>query len=151
MSAPFTPARLSRLTPTLIMHTLATLYRSAQFAAHKAHHDARGPTFKQDHEWLGSLYDTYSNAFDRLVERMKGNRVNFDEHDLNAAAVRMARNVPESTPHNGFDGLLALEKDALDAIKELMAASPDDGDQNLLQDLADEAKVRIYLIQQRLA
>lgn len=52
------------------MIAIAVALRGMQFFAHEAHQKANGPTFQQDHDFLGALYAEYEDDYDAVVERM---------------------------------------------------------------------------------
>ena len=135
------------------MTPLAIHFNTAFLYARFAHHEARGPTFRQDHLWLAELYEVYNSTFDRIAERILGNGQPLAELALNRESARTAAGLSRDLKQNGFDVLLDLEKEALSIIRSLMedqTSPPNDADQNLLQDIADETAARIYQIQQRL-
>ena len=131
------------------MKDLATLYRAAQFYAHAAHNLASGPTFFEDHEYLGELYGAYESAYDDLIERMIGLGVNVDISAVNKAAVNSAFHHEAESTDECFAYLLDMEDEICDQIKVLVPKSTD-GTQNLLQGLADDSEKRQYKLGQRL-
>lgn len=134
------------------MDKLATLFRAGQFYAHAAHNFTKGPTFFEDHEFLGELYGTYEDAYDGLVERMIGTGEPFDVRVIltNAAAEANKYADPQAfSPAVLFGVLQDFEKKfraEIDAISDSQSI----GTQNLLADLADKSEARSYKIGQRL-
>jgi len=50
------------------MSSIATLLRALQFLAHRAHNVIKGPTFFEDHKFLGKLYPDYEAAYDDIIQ-----------------------------------------------------------------------------------
>ena len=69
---------------------LATIFRAAYLVAHNSHHLIKGPTFFEDHEFLGELYGTYEEAYDSVVERLIGLTGNADVITINSKACSIA-------------------------------------------------------------
>lgn len=128
------------------MHTLASMYLGARFYAHMAHNLCNGPTFFADHDYLGSLYEAYDDAYDALIERMigLGEEIDIGEITIEGADL-FAKN---SGGSNYFNRLLAMEVEICAEIKSTVAGKTD-GTQNLLQDLADQSEARQYKLKQR--
>lgn len=133
------------------MDKLATLYRAAQFFAHRAHNLCSGPTFFSDHGFLGDMYGTYEDAYDTLIERLlgEGKNPNLVEITKDAAAAFAARASSKDT-QSMLQTLLKMEKEFCAEVGVLMKGELPDGDQNLLQGLADESLGRQYKLGQRL-
>ena len=132
------------------MHTLASIYRAAQFYAHYAHNVIKGPTFFEDHEFLGELYGTYEKAYDTIIEREigLGEKISIPDITKNACAYfESAAN--DADAKTFFKRLLATEKQICAQIdKDMKGAS--NGTQNLLQGLADESEARQFLLKGRI-
>lgn len=132
---------------------LATLFLAAKFYAHRAHNLASGPTFFADHDYLGSLYEAYESAYDTLIERMVGlgeePQIITITRNATASFERLAR--AETKTDAFFAKLLQLENGLRTEIADLMAKTPSDGVQNLLQGMADESEARTYKLKQRSA
>lgn len=131
------------------MHTLASIYRAAQFYAHYAHNTVTGPAFFADHKFLGKLYAAYEEAYDSIIEREigLGEELSIPEITKNACSLfdSVAKDADATT---FFKRLLATEKQICAQIaKDMQGAS--DGTQNLLQGLADDSEKRQYLLKQR--
>ena len=132
------------------MDSLATLYRAAQFVAHRAHHLCAGATFLQDHEFFGELYGVYEGAYDSLIERMIGLGQSPDINKITLEAARMAAMQTKSAALNLFSALSQSERLFCSEIANIQAEQTP-GTQNLLQGLADESEARQYKIRQRVA
>lgn len=132
------------------MKELATLYRSAQFYAHMAHNIAKGQTFLEDHEYFGTLYAAYEEAYDGLIERMIGLGGNPDIPSITVEAATMVADHDSSqTTQSCFAYLLKFEKSFCEEVKRIMSKNTV-GTQNFLQGLADQSEMRQYKIGQRL-
>lgn len=131
------------------MHDLAVLLRAMQLFAHSAHNLASGPTFFADHAHLGTLYETYEEAYDAVIERMIG--LGDDKPDIcgaNLKAAEMASKFDCCPPAVAFSTILDMEKELCDCCKECQKGQSI-GTVNFLQGLADDSEQRQYLIGQR--
>lgn len=132
------------------MEYLATLYRAAQLYAHNAHNLAHGPTFFEDHEFLGELYGTYESAYDDLIERLIGLGSPPDLLSIQTEAVNVLNSWgPCPDQQQCFAKLLELEGRFVAEI-ERIEDEYSAGTQNLLEGLADESEKRAYKLKQRL-
>lgn len=122
---------------------LITLYRTAQFTAHNAHHLTKGLTFFEDHEFFGELYSTYESAYDSLVERAIGTGESVNLVEINQTASL------ETTKDISFDSFLTIEGEFCRWI-DINSHLYSQGTQNLLAQLADDSEVRQYKIKQRM-
>jgi DNA-binding ferritin-like protein len=132
------------------MKQLATRYRTGQLLAQEFHHNTQGDTFYQDHAAFESHYEAYADAYDALIERMKGTGVEFNESRIGLSAATACVSAKRGkTPNNLFQSLLDHEQALL---AEIAKCSPtlSIGSQNLVAQLADDAEVRIYKLRQRL-
>jgi len=134
------------------MDSLITQLRALQFLAHRAHNVIKGPTFFEDHEFLGELYPAYESAYDSAVERVIGlgnEKLNLPK--INIAAAEMSNIMPNETkPEPFFRVILKGEKDLCSMIDEAVKKASQ-GTQNLLQGIADDAEKRQYQLKQRLS
>ena len=134
------------------MDSLITQLRALQFLSHRAHNVIKGPTFFEDHEFLGELYPAYEEAYDSAVERVIGlgtERLSIAK--INIAASKMSDILPNETkPEPFFRAILKGEKDLCGMIDEAVKKASQ-GTQNLLQGFADDAEKRQFLIKQRLS
>ena len=124
---------------------LITTFRQAYLLAHHAHHSASGPTFLQDHEFLGSLYGAYEDAYDTLVERAIGLGSPVNEILVNKEAVAAYADCCRDCKTTE-DFLKQIQK----TVKPLVTGATD-GTANLLQGLADDSEARTYKLSQRLS
>ena len=131
--------------------TVAQL-RALQFLAHRAHNVVKGPTFFEDHEFLGELYPAYEKAYNDLVERIIGtNAESLSICKVNKAAAEMSSVSPNETrPEAFFRIILKGEKDLCAMIEESIKEQTQ-GTQNLLQQFCDDSEKRQYALKQRLA
>lgn len=138
-----------------MLQQLATLFLAARLYAHRAHNLASGPTFFADHDYLGTLYEAYDDAYDALVERTLGigedPQIITVTRNATASFERLSRS--ETKTDAFFVRLLQLEAGFRAEIADLMGATPppSDGIQNLLQGMADESEARTYKLKQRTA
>lgn len=134
------------------MDSIVAQLRALQFLAHRAHNVAKGPTFFEDHEFLGELYPAYETAYDELVERIIGtNAESLNICKVNKAAAEMSSVAPNETkPDAFFRGILKGEKD-LCALIEKSIKEQTQGTQNLLAQFADDSEKRQFLIKSRLS
>lgn len=134
------------------MDSIVAQLRALQFLAHRAHNIVRGPTFFEDHEFLGELYAAYEKAYDDLVERIIGTNAEIlSICKVNKAAAEMSSVSPnETNPEAFFRIILKGEKDLCAMIEESIKEQTH-GTQNLLAQIADDSEKRIYSLKQRLA
>jgi len=134
------------------MDSLITQLRALQFLAHRAHNVVKGPTFFEDHEFLGELYPAYEAAYDSAVERVIGlgtEKLNLSK--INIAASQMSDILPNETkPEPFLRAILKGEKDLCKMIDEAVEKASQ-GTQNLLQGICDDSEKRQYQLKQRLS
>lgn len=134
------------------MDSLITQLRALQFLAHRAHNVIKGPTFFEDHEFLGGLYPAYEAAYDSAVERVIGlgtEKLNLSK--INIAASQMSDILPNETkPEPFLRAILKGEKDLCGMIDEAVKKASQ-GTQNLLQGICDDSEKRQYQLKQRLS
>jgi DNA-binding ferritin-like protein len=134
------------------MDSLITQLRALQFLAHRAHNVIKGPTFFEDHEFLGELYPAYEAAYDSAVERVIGlgtEKLNLSK--INIAASQMSDILPNETkPEPFLRAILKGEKDMCGMIDKAVEKASQ-GTQNLLQGFADQSEARQYQLKQRLS
>jgi DNA-binding ferritin-like protein len=130
---------------------VAGAYRAAQFIAHNFHNLVKGPTFLEDHEFLGELYGEYEEAYDGCIERIIAFTGAADVTGITTKACAAAAQINPNGKSSSdmFTIILGLERGFCALIK---AAVPDctDGTQNFLQGLADESEMRQYKISQKI-
>ena len=133
------------------MEDLAIILRAAQLAAHEKHHTVKGPSFFEDHEFLGNLYGTYEGLYDDTIE--KTSEV-YDGHFGNEAIRDVLRylvgslSIPEDVSR-WFDMVLSIEDSIRTEIFSILEAGASNGVQNFLQGIADASEKRTYLVRQR--
>jgi DNA-binding ferritin-like protein len=134
------------------MDSLITQLRALQFLAHRAHNVIKGPTFFEDHKFLGKLYPAYEEAYDSAVERVIGlgtEKLNLSK--INIAASQMSDILPNETkPEPFLRAILKGEKDMCGMVDEAVEKASQ-GTQNLLQGFADQSEARQYQLKQRLS
>ena len=94
------------------MDTIATQLRALQFLSHRAHNMVKGPTFFEDHEFLGEIYPAYEAAFDSVIERIIGTgSATLSIVKINKAAAEMARRVEELCEEHGLNakGIVVIQ------------------------------------------
>ena len=134
------------------MHLLAQKYRQAQFFAHAAHNLVKGTAFFADHEYLGSLYTSYEEAYDALIERMIGlDDENADPLKVTKDAAVAAEKLLVGKSVDAFSELLDMEREICDMVRDQLKEIPSAGTANLLQGLADASEARQYKISQRIS
>lgn len=130
---------------------VASAYRAAQFIAHNFHNLVKGPTFLEDHEFLGELYGQYEAAYDSCIERIIAFTGAADVTGITSKACAAAAQINPNGKSSAemFAIILTLEKGFCSLIKTVV---PDctDGTQNFLQGLADESEMRQYKISQKI-
>ena len=134
------------------MDSLITQLRALQFLAHRAHNVIKGPTFFEDHEFLGELYPAYEAAYDSAVERVIGlGTEKLSLSKINIAAAQMSGILPNETkPEPFLRTILKGERDLCDLIDKAVKGATQ-GTQNLLQGFADLSEARQYQLKQRLS
>ena len=134
------------------MDSIVTQLRALQFLAHRAHNVVKGPTFFEDHEFLGELYPAYETAYDDLVERIIGtNAEGLSICKVNKAAAEMSSVSPTETKPDAFFRIILKGEKDLCAMIEKSIKEQTQGTQNLLAQIADNSESRIYSLKQRLA
>ncbi len=134
------------------MDSLITQLRALQFLAHRAHNVIKGPTFFEDHEFLGELYPAYEAAYDSAVERVIGlGTEKLSLAKINIAASKMSDILPDETkPEPFFRAILKGEKDLCGMIDKAMV-NASHGTQDLLQGFCNDSEKRQYRLKQRLS
>ena len=133
------------------MHELAITLRAAQFHAHACHNYVSGPTFFSDHAYLGELYEAYEEAYDAVIERIIGDG---SKPDLNGFAVAAAAKA-SAFPTRGTDAASMFRsvlqfEEMIRKGCEKYEVDASMGEENLLQQLADDSETRTYKLRQRL-
>lgn len=146
------------------MHTLATTFRLAQFAAHDFHQRVSGRTFLTDHAFFAELYESYETAYDQLVERIIGQGESVSPSQITYLAAQRAEAFRDKVEADDmYAALMTLERTICREIDTLLMAREVDeedrteeesmittGVENLLQGMADASEVRQYKFKQRL-
>lgn len=127
---------------------IATHYRAMQLLAHNSHNLVSGRTFFEDHEFFGGLYGDYEGSYDRVVELLIGNG---DTPDLVKMQSSAADKLSSMTKDGHFNAVLSAEKDLQGLIEDFASSEPSQAALNMVGDLAEASKVRIYKIRQRIA
>lgn len=134
------------------MDSLITQLRALQFLAHRAHNVIKGPTFFEDHKFLGKLYPDYEAAYDSAVERVIGlGTEKLSLAKINIAASKMSDILPDETkPEPFFRAILKGEKDLCVMIDKAVE-NASHGTQDLLQGFCNDSEKRQYRLKQRLS
>lgn len=134
------------------MDSLITQLRALQFLAHRAHNVIKGPTFFEDHKFLGKLYPDYEAAYDSAVERVIGlGTEKLSIAKINIAASKMSDILPDETkPEPFFRAILKGEKDLCGMIDKAVE-NASHGTQDLLQGFCNDSEKRQYRLKQRLS
>ena len=132
------------------MHSIAIHLRAMQFFAHAAHHNVSGNSFFGDHKFFGTTYETLTEQYDSVVERMLGLNIPVGQHKLVDEANKIYQNTMIETADD-FEILLALEKELCDMIETtIKAGTQTQGTTNLLSNIADSSETRQYKLTRRL-
>jgi DNA-binding ferritin-like protein len=131
------------------LEMLAVQFRSAQLYTHNAHHLTKGPTFFADHEFLGELYESYTEAYDQLIEIILSDSVKLNLVNVQTAS---ASKLSEIQGENYFNTLIELEL-AVQSKVELLAAETgiSQGVLNLIAGFAQDSKSRVYKLRARVS
>jgi DNA-binding ferritin-like protein len=132
------------------IENLAQQFRTMQLFAHIGHNKASGPSFLEDHGFLGELYGTYEGIYDDLAERMLGLGESPDLWAINEAANEQLQGMRAASTIEFFKALLANEKAACVMIEELVGGDLSEATINLLVQIEDDSEKRQYKIQQRI-
>ena len=134
------------------MDSIVAQLRALQFLAHRAHNVIKGPTFFEDHKFLGKLYPDYEAAYDSAVERVIGlGTEKLSLAKINIAASKMSDILPDETkPEPFFRAILKGEKDLCGMIDKAMG-NASHGTQDLLQGFCNDSEKRQYRLKQRLS
>lgn len=134
------------------LEKLAAQFRAMQLFAHIGHNKVSGPTFFEDHEFLGGLYGTYEGIYDDLVERLIGLGESPDLMQINDEANAELQAEDQSGSIVSYlTRLLEWERVACDTVEDL--AENGDLSQatlNLVIQIADDSEKRQYKMRQRL-
>lgn len=133
------------------MKNLAIILRAMQLYAHNMHNLIKGPTFFQDHEFLGELYPTYEKIYDQVIERIIGlNGLTSTELcHIQGEAYKALDHLNKSiVSADIFKVLLECESAVRLICKQTNAASSL-GTQNLLAQISDDSEMRSYKLKQR--
>lgn len=133
------------------MQELATYFRFMQLYAHNSHNLVTGPTFFEDHEYLGELYPAYEAAYDSLIERMIGLGKPVDLVSINRDAVKT---LAEAGAHGDalrvFEDILHFEKFVCHEIEKILPEYSE-GTKQMLGNICDQSEMRQYKLKQRTA
>ena len=134
------------------MEDLACHLLAMNLFAHRAHHDVIGPGFFSDHSKFGDFYEAYDDAYDSVVERIKGLGGN---PDLAKLAVTAAQEAAKYAPRTAsarvlWEQMVKCEKELRQMCESCMK-SASEGTKNLLAQLADDSEQRCFLVKGRLA
>lgn len=129
---------------------LACTYRAGQLVVHYLHNCVKGPTFFEDHEFLGELYGKYEEAYDGLVERMLGLGEDVDIAGITKkAGVDAGGAIAKCGDVGGWPKIvLGLESLILDECKRAFKGASV-GTQNFVGQLADDSEQRVYKVSRR--
>ena len=133
------------------MEDLAIILRAAQLAAHARHHTVKGPSFFEDHEFLGELYGTYEGLYDDTIEKMIGLKQPVDMAKIIRGAANLSVSMLQRYPNvdRWFDMVLTIEESIRTEVTAVLEAGASNGVQNFLQGIADASEKRTYLVRQR--
>lgn len=131
------------------MHNLATLFRAAQLTAHEKHNTVTGPSFFEDHEYLGDLYGTYESAYDGVIERMIGLGEKCDISGGNIQAADLAKWFCDLEPIDKWPNIFLEIETRVQKEVDACCKGASSGTINFLQGLADESEQRVYKLKQR--
>ena len=131
------------------MHNLATLFRAAQLCSHEKHNTVQGPTFFEDHEYLGELYGTYEEAYDSVIERMIGLGEKCDISGGNIQAADLAKWFCDLEPIDKWPNIFLEIETRVQKEVDSCCKGASSGTINFLQGLADESEQRVYKLKQR--
>lgn len=131
------------------MHNLATLFRAAQLVAHEKHNTVQGPTFFEDHEYLGDLYGTYESAYDGVIERMIGLGETPKISDGNIQAADLAKWFCDLEDIKNWPKIFLEIETRVQKEVDSCCKGASSGTLNFLQGLADESEQRVYKLNQR--
>ena len=129
----------------LALAPLAEAFFTRYLIAHTGHHLVHGPTRFADHEFLGTLYHTYNDAFDTVLELavLRGEKFSHPEVIANALTVFTQLNghfkldTGNSAPL--FTLLTAQERDLRTLIDDILAQKPDTALRTTLEQLAADS------------
>jgi len=138
---------MERSAPIEAITELAALFRGLQLYAHNAHNLTSGPSFFEDHEFLGELYGAYEAAYDRLVELMIGEGVALNLSDVQQSAMAFLQGMSNS---DFFAELQDREQQIQHEINEIASTVSDQGILQTIGTLAEQSKVRSYKFGQRI-
>jgi DNA-binding ferritin-like protein len=128
---------------------LAIALRASQLYAHQAHNLTTGCNFQQDHATFAAFYDGYEKAYDDVVERIIGLTGTCDITSITRSACDVVEKSKFRDAKTAYSVLLATEKSIL-TICDSANKKASLGTQNLIQQIADDAEKRMYIIQRRL-
>lgn len=132
---------------------LAKVFRIAQMIAHSAHNNCHGPSFFSDHDFFGSAYGAYEDAYDSLVERYIGKEKSpVSGLDLMKEAMSLAPDLEPGDVEGHFDYLLMLERTVCSMCTTICNQEAlSEGTKQLVGELCNQSEMRQYKINQRLS
>lgn len=134
------------------MEDLACHLLAMNLFAHRAHHDVIGPGFFSDHKEFGKFYEAYDDAYDAVVERIRGLG---GKPDLAKLAISAAQEAAKYAPGTGsgrtlWEQVLKCEEELCKLCTSAMGKASE-GTKNLLAQLCDDSEQRCFLVKGRLA
>lgn len=131
------------------MKDVAILLRYLQLYAHQAHNLISGPTFFQDHEFLGELYPAYEEDYDAVIERSIGLGKPINIQEVNQSAASSLPADKGMNPKICFSSILSVEENLCRFIEKIVKGYSE-GTKQMLGNIADKSEVRQYKLKQRL-
>lgn len=130
--------------------TLVSLLRMLQLYTHNAHNLLGGPTFFQDHEFLGELYPVYESEYDSIVERIIGLGKEIDLISTQQQAVDALKKCSQPKSYKDCYAEILKYEQMLCSMVEKLVKDSSQGTIQLLGDAANKSEMRQYKIKQRL-
>lgn len=130
---------------------IITILRFLQLYSHNAHNLLKGPTFFQDHEFLGELYPAYEADYDAVVERTIGSKGAIDLISIQKMAIVQLEKTGQCKSFDEcFEEILHWEGVLCKAIEKI-APQSSQGTMQLIGDIANKSEMRIFKLKQRIS
>ena len=127
------------------MLELIAYFKALYFYTHNAHNLCSGPTFFEDHEFFGELYEFADKGYDDLVERYIGTQNDaIDLVAINKKALDGIAGLGNNYMANTLNMCIEINSEL-----QKMSIIEDGGILNLIQGQQDQLQVFIYKLKRR--
>lgn len=132
------------------MKELAVLLRALQLYAHNCHNLVSGPTFFQDHEFLGEIYSSAEGDYDSVIERMLGKKMDLDLVRVQVEAAVKLKGLPLTSAQEMFMTIAQLSDAIKQQINVVISEPISEGMKQLVGEIYNQLEIKDYKLGQRL-